>query len=42
LNGVLVRSFIQASAVPRVNENSDAPTANCSEFQKSLAVSPEP
>ena len=42
LKGVLVRSFIQASAVPRQKENSDAPIANWSEVQKSLAVSPEP
>jgi len=42
LNGVLVRSFIHASAVPRKNEKSDAPKANCSEFQKSRAVPPDP
>lgn len=28
LNGVLVRSFIHASAVPTVNENNEVPMAN--------------
>ena len=35
LNGVLVRSFIHASAVPTTNAKSDAPTANRIEFQNS-------
>ncbi len=42
LNGVLVRSFIHASAVPRTKAKSDAPTANWTEFQKSRSVSLEP
>ncbi len=39
LNGVLVRSFIQASAVPTTSESAAAPTANCSELSNSRAVS---
>jgi hypothetical protein len=42
LNGVLVRSFIHASAVPRTKAKSDAPSANWTEFQKSRSVSREP
>jgi hypothetical protein len=41
LNGVLVRSFIQASSVPSANASSDAPAANLSEFQKRSHVSSE-
>jgi hypothetical protein len=42
LNGVLVRSFIHASAVPMTKEMIAAPMANCSEFQNSVHVSSEP
>src|SRR5260221_6067740 len=41
LKGVLVRSFIHASAVPTTKANSDAPKANLSEFQNSRRVSLE-
>jgi len=39
LNGVFVRSFIQASAVPTTSESAAAPTANCSELVNSRALS---
>jgi hypothetical protein len=39
LNGVLVRSFIQASAVPTISANSAEPTANCTELKNRRAVS---
>jgi hypothetical protein len=42
LNGVLVRSFIHASAVPSVKATNAVPVANCTEFQKSRTVSPLP
>ena len=42
LNGVLVRSFIHASAVPTTNEKSDAPKANRIEVQNSRQVSALP
>jgi hypothetical protein len=38
-SGVLVRSFIQANAVPMTNANKDVPNANCTEFQKIATVS---
>ena len=37
--GVLVRSFIQANAVPMTNANNEVPNANCTEFQKMATVS---
>ncbi len=39
LNGVLVRSFIQASAVPRQSEKIAVPVANCTELKNSRKVS---
>jgi hypothetical protein len=39
LNGVLVRSFIQASSVPSAKASSDAPAANLIELQKRSQVS---
>jgi hypothetical protein len=39
LNGVLVRSFIQASVVPTTKANSAVPDANFTEFQNRRAVS---
>ena len=39
LNGVLVRSFIHASAVPSRNAKSEAPNANWIEVQNSRQVS---
>jgi len=42
LTVVLVRSFITRAPFRSVNEKSDAPKANCSEFQKSRAVPPDP
>ena len=39
LNGVLVRSFIHASAVPSTNAKIDAPMANLIEFQNRRQVS---
>jgi hypothetical protein len=42
LNGVLVRSFIQASSVPSTNARTAVPVANCTEFQNSTQVSAEP
>ncbi len=39
LNGVFVRSFIQASVVPTKKAKSAVPEANFTEFQNSLAVS---
>ena len=41
LNGVLVRSFIQASAVPRISAKVDVPAANTTEFTNSRKVSVE-
>ena len=40
LNGVLVRSFIQASPVPTTSDSTAAPTANCSELKNRRALSP--
>ena len=37
--GVLVLSFIQASAVPMTNAKKEPPNANCTEFQKMATVS---
>ena len=37
--GVLVRSFIQAKAVPITNARNDPPRANFTEFQKISTVS---
>ena len=42
LNGVLVRSFIHASAVPSTNAKSEAPNANRIEVQNSRQVSALP
>ncbi len=39
LNGVLVRSFIQASAVPRQSAKIAVPAANCTELKNSRKVS---
>src|SRR5215472_6843014 len=39
LNGVLVRSFIQARPVPTTSESTAAPVANCRELKKSRALS---
>ena len=39
LNGVLVRSFIQASIVPRKSANTAVPAANTTEFMNSGMVS---
>ena len=39
LNGVLVRSFIQASVVPRHSANSAVPAAYCTELKNSRKVS---
>ena len=39
LNGVLVRSFIQASAVPRPSASRAVPTAYCTELKNSRNVS---
>ena len=41
LNGVLVRSFIQASAVPTTSANTAEPTANWTELTNRRAVSDE-
>ena len=40
LNGVLVRSFIQARLVPTTSESTAAPTANCSELKNRRTLSP--
>jgi hypothetical protein len=37
--GVLVRSFIQAKAVPMTKAKDDPPSANFTEFQKISTVS---
>jgi hypothetical protein len=42
LNGVLVRSFIHASAVPMTKARIAVPVANLIEFQNSTQVSAEP
>ena len=42
LNGVLVRSFIQASSVPSTKDSNAVPLANLSEFQNSTQVSADP
>ena len=42
LNGVLVRSFIQASSVPMTKDIAAAPVANLSELPKRIHVSDEP
>ena len=42
LNGVLVRSFIHASAVPSRNAKIDVPAANCSDVQNRRSVSALP
>ena len=42
LNGVLVRSFIQASSVPSTNATAEAPVAKRTEFQNRSQVSDEP
>jgi hypothetical protein len=39
LNGVLVRSFIQASAVPRPSANTAVPAAYCTELKNRRKVS---
>ncbi len=39
LNGVLVRSFIQASAVPRKSANIAVPVANSTELKNRRKVS---
>ena len=39
LNGVLVRSFIQASAVPTTSANTAVPAANITELKNSRTVS---
>ncbi len=39
LNGVLVRSFIQASAVPRPSDSAAAPIANSTELRNRRKVS---
>ena len=39
LNGVLVRSFIQASVVPRKSAKTEVPAAYCTEFKNSRNVS---
>ena len=38
-SGVLVRSFIQANAVPMTNASKEVPNANCTEFQTIATVS---
>ncbi|MNC89830.1 hypothetical protein D3C83_58290 [compost metagenome] len=38
LNGVLVRSFIHASAVPTTSEKVAVPAANSTELKNSVAV----
>jgi hypothetical protein len=40
LNGVLVRSFIQARPVPTTSESAAAPVANCRELKNRRALSP--
>jgi hypothetical protein len=39
LKGVLVRSFIQASAVPTTSESKAAPIENCRELKRRRALS---
>src|SRR5215471_3148487 len=39
LNGVLVRSFIQARPVPMTSDSTAAPVANCKELKKRRALS---